>query len=103
MDSVLRFVVSAQRTPCRRSRSEENDEAAHTHPSNESPVVGAVGSELTEITLGIEAGDTVILADLNAPISSSETETESGLAGLGGDTSTELRTPPVGMVGPPAG
>jgi hypothetical protein len=56
-------------------------------------VVRAVGSELTEITTGIDIGDTVILADLNAAIASSETETESGLAGLGGDTSTELRTP----------
>ncbi|TFC71411.1 HlyD family efflux transporter periplasmic adaptor subunit [Cryobacterium sp. TMS1-20-1] len=65
--------------------------------------VGAVGSELTEIRSGIDIGDTVILADLNAAIASSETETASGLAGLGGDTSTELRTPPAGMVGPPAG
>ncbi|TFD50102.1 hypothetical protein E3T46_12275 [Cryobacterium sp. Hh11] len=65
--------------------------------------VGAVGSELTEIRSGIDIGDTVILADLNAAIASSETETESGPPGLGGDTSTEPRTPPAGMVGPPAG
>ena len=67
--------------------------------------VGAVGSALTEITSEITAGDTVILADLNAAIASSEseTETESGLAGLGGDASTEPGAPPAGMVGPPAG
>ncbi|WP_104134855.1 MULTISPECIES: hypothetical protein [unclassified Cryobacterium] len=65
--------------------------------------VGAVSSELTEITSGVTAGDTVILADLNAAIASSEPETESGLAGLGGDTSTEPGAPPASMGGPPAG
>ncbi|TFB77404.1 HlyD family efflux transporter periplasmic adaptor subunit [Cryobacterium glaciale] len=65
--------------------------------------VGAVGSELTEITSGIDSGDQVILADLNAAIASTDTETDGGLSGLGGETSTELRTPPAGMGGPPAG
>ena len=71
--------------------------------TNTEVTVGAVGSELTEITTGIDAGDTVILADLNAAIASTDTETDSGLSGLGGDTSTDLRTPPAGMGGPPAG
>ncbi|WP_104088906.1 MULTISPECIES: hypothetical protein [unclassified Cryobacterium] len=65
--------------------------------------VGAVGSELTEIASGVNAGDEVILADLNAAIASTDTQTDSGLSGLGGDTSTVTRTPPIGLGGPPAG
>jgi hypothetical protein len=65
--------------------------------------VSAIGSELIEITSGMDAGDTVILADLNAAIASSDFETESGLSGRGGDTATEPGAPPAGIGGPPGG
>ncbi|WP_460799418.1 hypothetical protein [Microbacterium sp. GXF0217] len=48
---------------------------------------GAVGSERTEITDGLVEGDTVVLADLNAAISSDEESASTGLTGLGGSTS----------------
>jgi hypothetical protein len=41
---------------------------------------GAVGATLTEITSGLNAGDEVMLADLNQPLPS----TTAGLRGIGG-------------------
>ena len=64
--------------------------------------VGSIGL-LTEITAGIHAGDHSILADLNAAMARPDTETDSGLSGLVGETSTETRTPPAGLGRPPAG
>ncbi|GAA2236723.1 hypothetical protein GCM10010401_06020 [Rarobacter faecitabidus] len=61
--------------------------------------VGAVGTELTEITSGLEAGEVVVLADLQAAISAdSDDESSSGLSGLGGSSSGETST-----FGPPGG
>ena len=49
---------------------------------------------VTEITAGLDAGTTVVLADLDAAIDSGEAEADTGLAGLGGDQSTGRMTPP---------
>ncbi len=48
--------------------------------------LGAIGNELTEIISGLDAGDTVVLADLTAAIDggTESRSTSSGLAGLGG-------------------
>ncbi|MEN0128827.1 MAG: HlyD family efflux transporter periplasmic adaptor subunit, partial [Brevundimonas sp.] len=54
-------------------------------------VRGAVGSELTEITSGLEAGDDVVLADLSQSISSGSGSSSSGLSGLGGSSSDQNR------------
>jgi len=47
---------------------------------------GAVGSELTEITKGLTAGQKVVLADLNEPMESGDDSSSSGLSGLGGSS-----------------
>ncbi|HWV48316.1 MAG TPA: HlyD family efflux transporter periplasmic adaptor subunit [Microbacterium sp.] len=52
-----------------------------------SVTAGAVGSERTEITDGLSDRDTVVLADLDAAISSDEDAGSTGLTGLGGSTS----------------
>ncbi len=68
--------------------------------------VGAIGSEAVEITTGLAAGDVVVIADLGEEIAADETSTDMGLAGLGGDTSTQTGpagfTPPEGFT-PPTG
>jgi multidrug efflux pump subunit AcrA (membrane-fusion protein) len=54
---------------------------------------GAAGTELTEITSGLEEGDEVVLADLTQSLVSDDaTEESSGLSGLSGDTE-EAETP----------
>lgn len=45
--------------------------------------VGAVNDALTQVTSGVAVGDTVVLANLNTPLPSSNT-TNRGLAGAGG-------------------
>jgi len=54
--------------------------------------VGAVGAELTEISAGLDAGATVILADSQTAIESeTSTSTGTGLSGLGGSSSIPQR------------
>jgi len=48
---------------------------------------GAVGSELTEITSGLSAGDEVVLADGSVPMDSGDDSSGGGLSGLGGSSS----------------
>jgi multidrug efflux pump subunit AcrA (membrane-fusion protein) len=49
---------------------------------------GALGADYTEIVEGIESGDIVVLADLDQEILSDDTETSSGLSGIGGSSDT---------------
>jgi HlyD family secretion protein len=65
--------------------------------------LGTMGSELTEITSGLAAGDTVVLADLDKPLSTGTATTESGLSGLSGSSSTTSRSTSGVPAGPPAG
>jgi HlyD family secretion protein len=51
---------------------------------------GAVGSELTEVLSGLEAGEVVVLADLTQSLTGDDAETDSGLTGLGGSGTTEV-------------
>ena len=46
--------------------------------------VGAVGPDLTQITSGLQEGQTVMLADLNAPLPSNTTNRGLGAGGTGG-------------------
>ncbi len=65
---------------------------------------GAVGAELTEITSGLEQGDVVVLADLQAALDlgDDDTGTSTGLSGLSSDSSTQ-QGPGGQMGGPPSG
>ena len=47
--------------------------------------VGAVGSDVTQITSGLKKGDTVILADLTKDVTSGSDSSTNGLSGLGGN------------------
>jgi uncharacterized membrane protein YgcG len=62
---------------------------------------GAVGTELTEITSGLSAGDVVVLADLSRQLSSDDEESSSGLTGLGGSSTDDQQQsfPQGGMPG----
>ena len=65
---------------------------------------GAVGSELTEVRDGLEVGDVVVLADLEAPLELGDEDAATGLSGLSSGTSS----PPApggrpGGGGPPGG
>ena len=55
-------------------------------PSEITVQTGAVGDTWTEITDGLEVGQTIVLADLDAPLPTSATDSEStgGLGGPGG-------------------
>ena len=46
--------------------------------------IGAIGDTLTEITSGLEAGQEVVLADLDEPLPGSATDTTSTTFGPGG-------------------
>jgi HlyD family secretion protein len=48
--------------------------------------VGTIGVERTEITSGLEVGQTIVLADLAQPIPASNTNQGQGAGGLGGGT-----------------
>ena len=50
--------------------------------------VGAVGTDLTQITSGISAGQGVVIADLDQPITSPTTSAAGGLSNLGGNANT---------------
>ncbi len=54
--------------------------------------VGAVGPELTEITSGVTAGDTIVLADLTQAIESGDDSSSSGLTGLSGSSDSSSQT-----------
>jgi RND family efflux transporter MFP subunit len=56
--------------------------------------VGAVGTDLTQITSGLKTGDTVILADLTKDVTSgSDDSSSSGLSGLGGNQNRTGQVP----------
>ncbi len=53
--------------------------------------VGAIGTDLTQITSGIKAGQQVVIADLNQPIATSTAAANrAGLGGLGGNSGASL-------------
>ncbi|MFC8733116.1 biotin/lipoyl-binding protein [Luteimicrobium sp. NPDC057192] len=55
-------------------------------PTTVAVEVGAVGSDVTQITSGLKKGDTVILADLTKDVTSGSSDSStSGLGGLGGN------------------
>jgi trimeric autotransporter adhesin len=68
--------------------------------------VGAIGSERTEITSGVEEGDTIVLADRDEEIVSDDDDSSSSLTDLGGDTSSTTQQGGGsfggGMGGPPS-
>ncbi|WP_426593117.1 HlyD family efflux transporter periplasmic adaptor subunit [Cellulomonas sp. McL0617] len=55
-------------------------------PTDVTVTVGAVGAERTEITKGISLGQQVVLANLDQAISTGTSSTNSGLSGLGGNS-----------------
>lgn len=68
--------------------------------STVSVVIGALGSELTQIVSGLEVGQEVVLADLNLEITSEDESDSSGLLGGLSDTESEQEfTPPSGGFG----
>ena len=60
--------------------------------------VGAVGTELTQITSGLTAGQQVVLANLSQPLTSSTSTGAGGLSNLGGNGNTG-RVPGAGGAG----
>lgn len=84
-DSVLTVPTSA----VHRSGTEYTVDVIRDGTSTATPVeIGAMGSELTEISSGLAEGDEVVLADLDEAIPSDDADTDSGagLTGLGGTT-----------------
>jgi multidrug efflux pump subunit AcrA (membrane-fusion protein) len=65
--------------------------------------VGAIGADTVEITSGLEAGDVVVLADLDEEIATSDSSEPTGLSGLtDGVDGGEFQGPPPGFT-PPEG
>lgn len=60
--------------------------------------VGAVGTDLTQITSGLTAGQQVVLANLDQPLTSTTTSGAGGLSNLGGNGNTP-RVPGAGVGG----
>jgi HlyD family secretion protein len=101
-DNVVTVPTSAVHRSGSRSYVELATAAGETRHA---VTVGTVGAQLTEIRSGLQAGERVVLADLDAavPSSSSNTQSQAGSGGFGGGNFRINIAPGSASGGPPGG
>ena len=61
-------------------------------PKTVSVRVGAIGSTWTQVTSGLRAGDTVVVADLSTPLPGSATSSTNGTTGTNGTAASRIQS-----------